>query len=54
MDKRFLAISYIDPGTGAAMAGSIWPLIVAFFAAIGAFITKIFWTPIKGLFSRKK
>lgn len=43
---------YLDPGTGSAIAGSIWPLIVAFFTAIGAFLVKYFWNPIKRLFSR--
>lgn len=38
---------YIDPGTGVAIAGSLWPLIISFFAAIGAFLVKYFWNPIK-------
>ena len=48
------AFAYLDPGTGSAIAGSIWPLIVAFFSAIGAFFVRKFWNPIKGIFSRKK
>ena len=47
-----IAAAYVDPGTGAAIIGSIWPLIVAFFSAIGAFLIKIFWKPIKGFFSK--
>jgi len=38
---------YIDPGTGATIIGSIWPVIVAFFSAVFAFIVKYFWKPIK-------
>jgi len=45
--------AYIDPGTGTALAGSLWPLIVSFFAAIGAFLIKYFWCPIKGFFKGK-
>lgn len=46
------AFSYLDPGTGGAILGSLWPLLVAIFAAIGAFLTKYFWKPIKGVFSK--
>lgn len=39
---------YIDPGTGGMIiGGTIWPFIVAIFAAIGAFLAKVFWEPIK-------
>jgi len=41
------AMSYIDPGTGSIIISSIWPFILAFFSAIGAFIIKVFWKPIK-------
>ena len=40
-------MSYIDPGTGSIIISSIWPFILAFFSAIGAFIIKVFWKPIK-------
>jgi hypothetical protein len=40
--------NYIDPGTvGAVVGGSIWPVIAAAFAAIGAFLIKYFWNPLK-------
>ncbi len=42
-----VALAYIDPGTGSAIAGSIWPLIVALFSAVFAFTVKFFWNPIK-------
>jgi len=52
------AFAYIDPGTGGIIAGSLWPLIVAFFSAIAAFLVKYFWKPIKKfflkLFGKKK
>ena len=44
------AYAYIDPGTGAVIIGSLWPLIAAFFAAAIAFIVKHFWHPIKRKF----
>ena len=44
--------AYIDPGSGGVILNTIWPLIVALFAAVGAFLTKYFWSPIKGLFSK--
>ena len=43
--------AYIDPSTGGVLINTIWPLIVALFAVIGAFIVKYFWNPIKKLFS---
>ena len=46
--------AYIDPGTGGMIVGSIWPIILAFFAAIGAFLVKVFWRPVKGFFSKSK
>lgn len=42
-----LASAYIDPGTGGMVLGSIWPFIVAVFAAIGGFFVKFFYKPIK-------
>ena len=47
-----VSLAYIDPGTGSAIAGSIWPLILAFFSAILAFLVKWFWNPIKKTFSK--
>ena len=44
--------AYIDPGTGGIILNTIWPLIIAVFVTIGAFFTKYFWSPIKGLFSK--
>ena len=41
-----------SPGTGAAIIGSIWPLIIAFFSAIAAFFIKVFWSPIKKALSK--
>ena len=42
--------AYIDPGTAGmvigSVGGSIWPLIVGFFAAIGSFLM-LFIKPIK-------
>jgi hypothetical protein len=44
---------YIDPGTtGVIIGGAIWPFIVAVLAAVGGFLVKVFWNPIKGFFSR--
>ena len=40
-------LAYIDPSTGGILFNTIWPLIVAFFVAIGAFVAKWFWRPIK-------
>jgi len=40
-------LAYLDPGTGRAIIGSLWPLVVAFFLAMGVFLTKYFWNPIK-------
>jgi hypothetical protein len=48
------AFNYIDPGTGAAIVGSILPLIAAIFSAILAFLIKYFWEPIKRFFSKLK
>ena len=44
-------LAYIDPGTGGVLINTIWPLIVAFFTAVGALIAKYFWNPIKKTFS---
>jgi len=44
--------AYIDPGTGAAIVGSILPLIAAIFTAIIAFLVKYFWEPIKKFVSK--
>ena len=45
-----VVLSYIDPGTGGVIASSLWPLILAFFSAIGVFLIKYFWNPIKKVF----
>jgi len=42
--------AYVNPGSGAMIIGSVWPLIVAFFSALGALLIKIFWRPIKNKF----
>ena len=43
-----LAFAYIDPGTaGMIIGGGIWPWIVAIMAAIGGFLLKFFFRPIK-------
>ena len=44
--------AYIDPGTGGALLGSIWPFIVSIFAVIAGFFVKVFFKPIKNTFSR--
>lgn len=46
--------AYIDPGTGGVIAGSLWPLIVAFLTAILAFLIKYFWMPLKKIASKFK
>lgn len=46
------ASAYINPGTGAAVIGSIWPVIAAFFSAMLAFLIKHFWSPIKRFFKK--
>lgn len=43
-------LAYLDPGTGGVILNSIWPLIVVVSSAIGAFIVKWFWRPIKKSF----
>lgn len=45
-------LSYLDPGIGGAILGSLWPVLAAIFTAIGVFLTKYFWKPIKGVFSK--
>jgi hypothetical protein len=40
------AFGYINPGTGTVIAGSLWPVIVAFFSSIFALLVRYFWTPI--------
>jgi len=47
-----IAMAYIDPGTGGALIGSIWPFIVSIFAVIAGFFVKVFFKPIKNTFSR--
>lgn len=44
--------NYLDPGTGVAVAGSVWNIVVAFFAAVVAWIVKYFWKPIKKAFRK--
>lgn len=39
--------AYLDPGTGGAIVGTIWPLMLALFSAIGVLLMKYFWNPIK-------
>ena len=46
------ALAYIDPGTGSAMLGSVWPVLVGILSAIGAFLIKYFWDPIKNFFAK--
>lgn len=46
------ALAYIDPGTGGMLLGSIWPFIVMIAAAIGGVIVKVFFRPIKTIFSK--
>ena len=45
--------AYLDPSSGRVIAGSLWPLIVAFFASIGAFAVKYFWKSMISLFKGK-
>ena len=49
--------AYLDPGTGGVVISSLWTLGVVIFTTILAFITKVFWKPIKKkikkLFKRK-
>jgi len=47
-----IVFAYINPGTGSAVAGTLWPLIIVFFSTIGAFLIKHFWSPIKRFFSK--
>ncbi|MBU1975849.1 MAG: hypothetical protein KKG59_05585 [Nanoarchaeota archaeon] len=46
--------AYIDPGTGGTIISSLWPVIIALFAAVGAFFARIFWHPIKSIFKKGK
>jgi len=55
IESIFLSTSvfaYLNPGTGAAIIGSLWPLILIFFSAMLAFAIKWFWRPIKKAFSK--
>ena len=45
--------AYIDPGTGASAIGSMLPMLFAFLSAIGAWLIKHFWNPIKKFFAGK-
>lgn len=47
------AFAYIDPGTGATFIGSMAPLLVGVLTGAFAFLLKIFWHPLKRLFSKK-
>lgn len=47
-------LAYIDPSTGGVLFNTIWPLIVAFFSAVLAFLVKWFWRPIKKVFLQLK
>jgi hypothetical protein len=47
----FLTIAYIDPGTGSAVAGSLWPFILMILGVIGAFFVKWFIRPIKRIWN---
>lgn len=40
-------LAYIDPGTGGMIASSVWPIILSIFGAIGIFLTKYFYRPVK-------
>ncbi|MEK6935026.1 MAG: sulfatase [Nanoarchaeota archaeon] len=44
--------AYIDPGTGASIIGSFWPMIIAFFAFLGGLFVKIFIKPLKNIVLR--
>jgi hypothetical protein len=45
--SAYPVLAYIDPGTGSAVAGSIWPIILMIIGAIGAFFAKYFIRPVK-------
>lgn len=47
-----LVSAYLNPGTGSAVASTLWPLIIIVFSTIGAFLVKHFWNPIKKVFSK--
>jgi len=40
-------LAYLNPGLGTAIIGTLWPIIAAFFMAVGLFLIKHFWKPIK-------
>ena len=46
------AHAYIDPGTGATFVGSMGPLIVGVIGGAFGLLLKIFWHPLKRLFSK--
>lgn len=48
------AFAYIDPGTGATFVGSMAPLLVGVLTGAFAFVVKVFWHPIKRVFSKQK
>ncbi|MFH1850239.1 MAG: hypothetical protein ABH879_08745 [archaeon] len=43
------AEAYIDPGTGGMIIGTSAPVFGVIAAAVGAFLLKYFWNPIKKL-----
>jgi hypothetical protein len=50
-----MVTAYLDPGTaGAVVGGAIWPMLVAAFAALSAFLLRYFWEPIKRLLAKLK
>jgi len=40
-------LAYLNPGLGTAIIGTLWPIIAAILMAVGIFLTKYFWKPIK-------
>ena len=41
------ALAYVDPGTGAVVVGSVWPLLAAALSAVVALLVKRFWKPLR-------
>ena len=43
---------YLDASTGGMILGSMWQLLVGLFTALGIWLVKVFWNPIKKFFKR--
>jgi len=52
MKMKINKTAYINPGTGAAIIGAVYPILIALCTAVLAFTIKYFWKPIKSFFKK--